>query len=145
MKNDTDDTKLAAEIARFRFALIAPVIQGLFPHASAAAYYRRVTEKPLTLPDGSSVTYSYKTLEKWKPRYESDGLDALLPATRADCGSSRVLSDEAISEIYRFKEEHPRVNATQLYRHLVERSFIPAAVSVDSVQRFVRRNLRISY
>ena len=140
MKNDTDDAKRAAEIARFRFALIAPVIQGLFPDASAAAYYRRVTEKPLTLPDGSSVTYSYKTLEKWKSRYDSGGLDALLPATRADCGSSRALSDEAISEIYRFKEEHPRVNATQIYRHLVEQSFIPASVSVDSVQRFVRRN-----
>lgn len=66
MSKDTETMKHAAEVAQFRFSLIAPVIQGLFPDASATAYYKRVTAAPLTLPDGSSVTYSYKTLEKWK-------------------------------------------------------------------------------
>ena len=47
----------AVQIAQFRFALIAPVIQGLFPDESRAEYYRRVTEKPLTLPDGTTVEY----------------------------------------------------------------------------------------
>lgn len=45
-----------------------------------------------------------------------------------------------IAEIYRIKEEHPRMNATQIYTHLVRESFIPATVSVDSVQRFIRHN-----
>ena len=74
MSKDTEQTKHDAEVAQFRFALIAPVVQGLYPDAPAAAYYKRVTEKPLTLPDGSTVTYSYKTLEKmeipvhpWRP------------------------------------------------------------------------------
>ena len=34
------------EIAYFKFALIAPVIQGTFTDASIAAYCRRVTENP---------------------------------------------------------------------------------------------------
>ena len=42
-----------AEMAQFRFALIAPVIHGLFPDASRTAYYKRITEKPLKFPDGS--------------------------------------------------------------------------------------------
>ena len=137
---ETEATRKNAEIAQFRFALIAPVIQGLYPDASETAYYKRVTEKPLTLPDGTSVTYSYKTLEKWKSLYKSGGLDALMPSARADKGVSRALSDEAIEEIYRIKEEHPRMNATQIHEHLVAESFIPATVSVDSVQRFIRRN-----
>lgn len=132
--------KHAAEVAQFRFALIAPVIQGLFPDASATAYYKRVTAAPLTMPDGSSVTYSYKTLEKWKSQYKLGGLDALVPNVRADKGCSRSLNDEAIAEIYRIKMEHPRMNATQIYEHLVRESFIPAKVSVDSVQRFIRHN-----
>ena len=132
--------KHAAEVAQFRFALIAPVIQGLFPDASATAYYKRVTAAPLTMPDGSSVTYSYKTLEKWKSQYKLGGLDALMPNVRADKGYSRSLNDEAIAEIYRIKMEHPRMNATQIYEHLVRESFIPAKVSVDSVQRFIRHN-----
>lgn len=51
------------DIAHFRFALIAPVIQGTFFEPSAAAYFRKVTGKPLTLPDGSTFQYNPKTLE----------------------------------------------------------------------------------
>lgn len=140
MSKNTETMKHAAEVAQFRFALIAPVIQGIFPDASATAYYKRVTAAPLTLPDGSSVTYSYKTLEKWKSQYSLGGLDALMPNVRADKGCSRALNDEAIAEIYRIKMEHPRMNATQIYERLVRESFIPAKVSVDSVQRFIRHN-----
>ena len=140
MIKETETTKHDAEVAQFRFALIAPVIQGLFPDVSATAYYKRVTEKPLTLPNGSSVIYSYKTLEKWKSQYKIGGLDALMPNQRSDKNISRALNDEAICEIYRVKEEFPRMNATQIYEHLVRESFLPSTVSVDSVQRFIRNN-----
>ena len=140
MSKDTETMKHNAELAQFRFALIAPVIQGLYPDASATAYYKRVTASPLTLPDGSTVTYSYKTLEKWKSQYSIGGLDALMPGTRSDKGIPRALNEDAIAEIYRIKEEHPRMNATQIYTLLVRESFIPATVSVDSVQRFIRHN-----
>ena len=43
MSKDTETLKHDAEVAQFRFALIAPVIQGLFPDTSATAYYKRVT------------------------------------------------------------------------------------------------------
>ena len=140
MNKDTETTRQDAEVAQFRFALIAPVIQGLFPDASATAYYKRVTASPLTLPDGSTVTYSYKTLEKWKSLYNTGGLDALMPNVRSDKGIPRALNEDAIAEIYRIKEEHPRMNATQIHDHLIREAFIPASVSVDSVQRFIRHN-----
>lgn len=60
----------AAAIAQFRFAMIAPVIQGLCPDASRAAYYERVTEKPLTLPDGSTARYSPNALSSWASMYQ---------------------------------------------------------------------------
>lgn len=140
MPNNSEITKHDADVAQFRFALIAPVVQGLFTDASATAYYKRIAQNPLTLPDGTVVKYSYKTLEKWKSQYSIGGLDALLPGRRSDLGSSRALNDEAISEIYRLKEEFPRMNATQIYYHLIKESFIPACVSVDSVQRFIKNN-----
>ena len=64
MSKDTETLKQNAEVVQFRFALIAPVIQELFPDVSATAYYKRVTASPLTLPDGSTVVYNYKTQEK---------------------------------------------------------------------------------
>lgn len=135
-----DELAKATSVAQFRFALIAPVVQGLFSDASATEYYKRITEKPLTLPDGSSVAYSYKTIEKWTSRYKRGGFDALMPHTRSDKGTTRTLSDAAIEEIYKVKEKFPRLNATQIYNHLVENGFLSPKVNVSAVQRFIKRN-----
>ena len=127
-------------IAHFRFALIAPVIQGLFPDASAAAYYRRVTEKPITKPDGTAFTYNPKTLEKWVGQYKKEGMDALMPGVRSDKGTTRALNDTAIEEIYRLKEKYARLNATQIHHSLIKDAYIPATVSVAAVQRFIKNH-----
>ena len=68
------------------------------------------------------------------------GFDALMPKTRSDKGVPRSLNDTAMEEIYRLKEKYPRLNATQIHLRLVQDAFIPASVSVDTVQRFIRRN-----
>ncbi len=130
----------AAEIAQFRFALIAPVIQDLYPDKSRTQYYKRITEKPLTQPDGKVVVYNHKTLEKWVSLYNRGGIDALMPKTRSDKGTTRVLSDEAVSRIFRLRKDFPRLNATQIHLQLIRDGYIPATVSVCAVQRFIRRN-----
>lgn len=137
---NSKDLSGAAAIAQFRLAVIAPVIHNLYPDVSKSAYYRRVTEKPLTLPDGSVFQYSPKTISKWVSLYQNGGIDALMPQERSDKGSTRVLPDTAIEEIYRVKEAFPRLNATQIYHHLVKEGFIPATVNVCAVQRFVKKH-----
>ena len=91
------------ELAYFRFALIAPVIQGTFPDASIAAYSRRVTEKSIARPDGTMFHYKPATLERWVNLYNAGGMDALMPRERSDKGSARSLSDECICEIYKLR------------------------------------------
>ena len=98
----------------------------MFPDESRAAYYRRVTEKPLVFPDGTERVLSYKTLEKWVSDYKRFGFDALMPRPRSDKGSSRALADTAIEEIYRLKQKFPRLNATQIHASLVQDGFITA-------------------
>ena len=138
--NEQNNLSDAAAVAQFRFALIAPVIQDLFPDDTKTAYYKRVTENPLKLPDKTAKKYDYKTVEKWVSQYRLGGIDALMPKERSDKSTSRVLLDTAIEEIYRLKEEFPRLNATQIHQKLIADSFIPATVSVDAVQRFVKHN-----
>ena len=140
MDNNQKNLSDAAAMAQFRLALIAPVIHGLYPDASRNAYYQRITANPLTLPDGSVFRYSPKTLSKWGSLYQNGGIDALMPQERSDKGSTRALPDTAIEEIYRLKETFPRLNSTQIHRHLVEEAFIPATVSVCAVQRFVKKH-----
>ena len=127
-------------IGQFRFALIAPVIQNLFPDESKTAYYKRIAENEFTLPSGKKAHYSYKTLEKWVSLYQNGGIDALMPKARSDKGQTRVLSDVAMEEIFRLKQEYPRLNATQIYHKLVTDGLIPATVNVCAVQRFIKRH-----
>ena len=79
MDNKQKNLSDAAAMAQFRLALIAPVIHGLYPDASRNAYYQRITEKPLTLPDGSVFQYSPKTISKCVSLYQNGGIEALMP------------------------------------------------------------------
>ena len=138
--NTNESMNRAAKTAQFKFGLIAPVIQGLFPDASRTAFYKRIAARPIEFPDGSVREISFKTLEKWVSAYQRGGIDALMPAERSDKGTTRVLPDTAIEEIYRLKKEFPRLNATQIHSQLVRDGFIPATVNVCAVQRFIKRN-----
>ncbi|SCP99964.1 DDE-type integrase/transposase/recombinase [Anaerobium acetethylicum] len=143
MNNTFNDKSFseAAAIARVRFAVVAPVIQELFAEPTKTAYYKRVAEKPLKMPDGSEVMYNYNTFEKWEKLYLRHGIDGLIPKRRSDIGVPRALSDAAIAEIYRLKETFPRINATLIYQKLIEDGFItPSGTSVSAVQRFIKRN-----
>jgi len=128
------------ELAYFRFALIAPVIQGTFPDESVAAYCRRVTEKPIARPDGVMFAYSPGTLEKWITGYRSGGMEALMPKARSDKGGIKAISDECVLEIYRIKEKFPRLDAVQIHVRLVEQGYLPASVSPRTIQRFLKAN-----
>ena len=131
----------SVKIAHLRFAVIAPVIQGLFSEPSKAAYYRKVAEKPLKMPDGTETFFNYNTFQKWESQYTQKGMEGLMPKSRSDAGVSRVLSDVAIAEIYRLKLEFPRINATLIYSKLIADGFIKKSeVSVSAVQRFIKRN-----
>ena len=137
-KNDRMDELL--EIAQLRFGMIAPVIQETYPDESIMAYCRRVSKIPMRLPDGRTVKYKPKTIGKWVSLYRKGGIDALTPKTRSDLGKTRVLTEEAVDEIYRIKQKYPRLNATQIHARLVQESLIAASVSVATVQRFIKRN-----
>ena len=128
------------ETACFRFGMIAPVIQGTFPDASEAAYYRRVTRDAVTLPNGQTYQYSPDTLERWASLYRRHGMDGLLPKARKDKGGSRSIDAEAAEEIRRLFSDFPGINGVAVHRILVEDGFLPATVSVRAVQRFIREN-----
>jgi len=80
------------EIAQLRFGKIAPVIQGTFTDVSIAAYCRRVAQTPVKLPDGRTLQYKPKTIEKWVNTYNQGGMDV----------------GGAISSLHGYSEGNPR-------------------------------------
>ena len=110
--------------AHFKFGCIAPVIQGVYPDASAIAYYRRITKEPLLRPDGTTFLYKPKSLQHWERLYRNGGMDALMQKPRNDKGKTRQLSTECITEIYRLRDKFPRLPATQIHQKLIEDGFL---------------------
>ena len=102
--NDKEGIEESMEIARLRFGMIAPVIQETYPDESIMAYCRRVSKIPMQLPDGRTVSYKPKTIGKWVSLYRNGGIDALAPKRRSDLGNTRVLTEDAIEEIYQIKK-----------------------------------------
>ena len=138
MKNSKNVSPL--EMAHFRFSIIAPIIQGLYQDKSEAAYCRRISETPLRLPDGSERSFAPSTIESWVTLYRKEGMDGLIPASRADKGLSRTIDSEAASRIISLKEQFPRINGVLIHSRLIKENLIPTTVSVRAVQRFLREN-----
>ena len=135
------NNKEKIEIASIRLALIAPVVNNTYTEESKMAYYRKVTQNPIKLPNGESVRYSPGTLSNWESCYNRFGFDALIPKERSDVGRTRKLSEVAIEQIYSLKEAFPRINATLIYHKLIQDGFIKEKeVSLSTVQRFIRNN-----
>ena len=135
------NNKEMIEIASIRLALIAPVINNTFIEESKMAYYRRVAENPVKLPNGKTVLYSPGTLSNWESDYNRCGFDALLPKSRSDIGQTRKLNDVTIEQIYTLKTTFPKINATLIYHKLIEDGLINEKnVSLSTVQRFIKNN-----
>lgn len=128
------------KVAQMRFGIIAPLVQGTYTDASIAAYCRRVAQTPLRLPEGRVFQYKPKTVAKWYQLYIKGGMEALIPRTRCDKGGTRVLQQEAESEIRRLRKEYPRLNATQIREKLIQDGTLAATVSVSTIQRYIKRN-----
>ena len=133
------NTKEQIEIASIKLAIIQPAFNLTFPDESKAAYYRRISQTPVIMPDGSKITYKPGSMSCWESDYRKGGFDALLPKSRSDAGKSRKLDDDTISAIYRIKEQYPRINATEVYLKLISDGIIKKKdVSLATIQRFIK-------
>lgn len=67
-------------------------------------------------------------------------MEALVPRTRCDKGSTRVIPEEAEIQIRRLRREYPRLNATQVREKLIRDGILPATVSASTVQRYIKHH-----
>ena len=131
----------AIATATIRLAVIQPAFNGTFPDMNKQAYYARIAQHPLKLPDGREVRYSPGTFSCWESSYRKGGFDALMPKQRSDKGHSRRLDADAMAKIYELREKYPRLSATGIRDKMIADGIIDAAdVSVTTFQRFIKKN-----
>jgi len=135
------DEKRRIELAEYKFGLVAPAVNGTYPDASMAEYFRRVAAEPLGLPDGTVARLKPSTLASWRRRYLERGFEGLVPKKRSDLGTSRRIDADLAADIQAMRAEHPRMGASTMLERLVEEGYVAQGeLSAATMQRFFKRN-----
>ena len=135
------DQNKKQEIALMRYSAIAPLVSGAQEdYPSLNAYFREVAARGIKAPDGETRYYSPGTIKNWYSDYRKDGFDALIPASRSDCGVSRKIDDDLQEQIKYLKHTYPRMSAAAIYRQLQDSGSIRSGqVSESTVLRFINQ------
>lgn len=129
------------DIALFRFAIIAPLINDSFSERSKSEFCRNVATREHTLPDGKVVLFSAATIKHWYLNYKKHGIDGLVPKTRKDLGKTRNLTTDAIRKIHEIKAQFPHITGKLVYQKLVQEGYIKVTkTSLSTVLRYIRDN-----
>lgn len=136
----SDDYLKRKELAQLKYGLIAPVVAGTLHDETQEEYYRRLSEKEITLPDGRRRRFRPATYKWWVHLYRKSGMDGLMRHTRSDQGSTRKLSGSASAFIRQEIGRYPRITGQLIYDRMISKGIIRKdEVSVDTVQRYIRR------
>jgi transposase InsO family protein len=122
-----------------RYGAIAPVISGVpEEYSSLSEYFRDVSQKGILHPNGETRNYAPGTIESWLLDYRKGGFDALIPKSRADCGTSRKIDDDLKEQIRYLKVNYPRLSASAIFRQLQDNGSIRKGQMCEStVLRFI--------
>ena len=133
------------DVALLRYTAIAPVVTGLGDaYGSNNDYYREISEKGVTGPDGKVYHFHPDTLQRWYSAYKKQGFEALMPRDRRDAGKSRKIDADLLEQLTYFVEHYPRMPATEILRKLEENgSVTDGQVSLSTITRCVS-NIRRS-
>ncbi len=141
-----EKTKLDKEndknsIALFKYAVIAPLVNGIDDCKSKEEFYRTAASKEYTLPNGKKTILSAGTVKRWYIQYCNNGFDMLKPKGRSDTGISRKISSNCIDRIYELKEKYPNITGKAIYKLLIEEGIINLSnTSLATIYRFINNN-----
>jgi len=94
-------------LALFRLSVLGPLVsRERLAQGELRAILRDLASKAYDIPDSKRRYLSIKTIERWYYAYRQGGVDALVPQSRRDKGSSQ-LPDKIIQAILQAKKDNP--------------------------------------
>ena len=124
------------KIAMFRYGLIAPLVLETLPRGELTRRAQEVASRLYDIPHSTRRQVSVDTLLEWTLRYRRNGLTALTPQPRRDCGQTRAVAPETAALIERLKRENPHRTGTALLRELAPTQ--TGTLSASTLYRFLR-------
>lgn len=117
--------------ALLRYSLLAQVETLVLGGWQAAAALREVAGREHAHPDGRTVRFSVRTLQRWRGAYARGGFEALAPRSRTRTETSLVLSDALVAFLRTEKERDPCSSVPELLRRARVKGILPADLAVD--------------
>ncbi len=128
------DEERRKKIALFRFGVITPLLgvktQG---RGHRSSLLREICAKQWVIPGSGRSNLSKATVLNWLSRYEKSGnsLDALMPSSRKDLGTSRKLPKETELALVNMKRENPHAS-------------LPVLIDIARSKKIILPELKIS-
>jgi transposase InsO family protein len=136
---DMNEDKKKTDIALFRYALIAPVIQENV--GVQAEYFREISQKYYDVPHLGEKRFKAGTLKFWLKQYRRYGFDALKPKTREDKGASRKITGDLALAVEEAVKQYPISSCAAIYRLLIAEGHIGMGeISEATVRDYINAN-----
>lgn len=134
------DEEQRRAIAIWRVTVLGPLISARLEHGDVRALCEMAASRRYERPDGRLVTLSWRTIERWFYAYRRGGLEALMPRTRKDAGTSAI-RPEVAELLLRAKREKPRRSVRRLIKMLLRANVVRRGeLSRSSVHRLLARH-----
>lgn len=135
-----DETQRKKEIALFRYAMIAPVIQENVK--VQAEYFRDVSKKEHDVPHIGKRRVKVATLKGWLKQYRRGGFEALMPKTRDDKGCPRKIDGTIAEVIKQTVQQYPLLSCSAIHRLLIAEGHIGIGeITEATVRKYIRDNM----
>ena len=107
-----DETKLAQEVALFRFGLIADLVHPKDgeDEESKQQKLEKKAAGEYRIPGTTRTRVASETLRDWLKAYRRAGFDGLLPRPRKDAGQSRALPRDVVDVLLAIKDDNPELS-----------------------------------
>lgn len=127
------------DIALFKYALIAPVLQHNVKFQMQ--YFREVSQKQYEVPHMGRMRFKAGTLKEWLRQYRRHGFDALMPKTRNDKGLCRKINNQLAQDIKESVEKYPILSCSAIYRLLVTEGRMQIGyMNEGTLRKYIRDN-----
>jgi transposase InsO family protein len=105
------DDEVAIQLALFRYAVIAPLVEiapGDLATGEVTRLVREISKTTHYLPGKGPVRVGQRTVYAWLSAYRKAGIESLRPRFRADRGKPRVLADAVLTRAIELRKENPK-------------------------------------
>jgi transposase len=131
------DPKIAEAIGLLRHQIISPVLMD--SGAAQLAYFRQIAQKEFDVPGRGPRRFTAQTFKGWLYRYRKKGFIGLVPKTRSDAGTFRLLSLEARESIKNFRQENLDRSCVKFYDLCLKKGILgDPPVGIETVRRFLK-------